>query len=46
MTIFPRIKDMGPEEALASRQPLLNYCKLDIWAMVKVSERLVQEAKI
>ena len=40
MTIFPRIKDMPPEEAAAARQALRNYCKLDTWAMVKVWERL------
>ncbi len=45
MTIFPRIKDMEPEEAKASRQALLNYCKLDTWAMVKVWERLEQRAQ-
>ena len=46
MTIFPRIKDMEPEEALASRQALLNYCKLDTWAMVKVWERLKEKAGV
>ena len=46
MTIFPLIKDMDPEEAEASRLALRNYCKLDTWAMVKVWERLVQQAKI
>jgi hypothetical protein len=45
MTIFPRIKDMAPEEAKASRQALLNYCKLDTWAMVKVWEKLKEVAK-
>ena len=40
MTIFPRIKDMEPEEAKASRQALLNYCKLDTCAMVKVWQKL------
>ena len=40
MTIFPRIKDMAPEEAKASREALLQYCKLDTWAMVKVWEKL------
>ena len=45
MTIFPRIKDMAPEEALASRQALLNYCKLDTWAMVKVWEKLKEMAE-
>ena len=45
MNIFPRIKDMEPEEAKASRQALLDYCKLDTWAMVKVWERLEQRAQ-
>jgi len=40
MTIFPRIKDMEPEEAEACREALLQYCKLDTWAMVKVWEKL------
>ncbi len=44
MTIFPRIKDMAPEEAQASRQALLQYCKLDTWAMVKVWEKLKEMA--
>ena len=45
MTIFPRIKDMEPEEAKASRQALLDYCKLDTWAMVKVWEKLKEMAE-
>ena len=45
MTIFPRIKDMEPEEAAASRKALLNYCKLDTWAMVKVWQKLKEMAK-
>ena len=43
MTIFPRIKDMEPEEAAASRKALLDYCKLDTWAMVKVWEELKEQ---
>ena len=46
MTIFPRIKDMEPEEAKACREALLNYCKLDTWAMVKVWEKLKEMAGI
>lgn len=46
MTIFPRIKDMAPDEADATRQALLNYCKLDTWAMVKVWEKLKEVAGI
>ena len=45
MTIFPRIKDMEPAEAKACREALLNYCKLDTWAMVKVWEKLKEMAK-
>ena len=41
MTIFPKIKDMQPDEAQAARKALLEYCKLDTWAMVKVWEKLV-----
>ena len=40
MTIFPRIQQMPPEEADASREALLRYCELDTWAMVKVWEKL------
>ena len=46
MTIFPRIKDMAPDEADATRQALLNYCKLDTWAMVKVWEKLKEVAGV
>jgi hypothetical protein len=42
MTIFPKIKDMDPEEAAASREALLRYCELDTWAMVKVWEKLMK----
>ncbi|OYP58487.1 DUF2779 domain-containing protein [Prevotella sp. P3-122] len=45
MTIFPRIKDMEPVEAAASREALLRYCELDTWAMVKVWEKLKEMAK-
>jgi hypothetical protein len=44
MTIFPKIKDMPPAEALAARTALLKYCKLDTWAMVKVWEKLKEVA--
>ena len=46
MTIFPRIKDMEPEEAAASREALLRYCELDTWAMVKVWEKLKEKAGV
>ena len=40
MTLFPRIKDMPADEALAARQALLEYCHLDTLAMVRVWEKL------
>jgi hypothetical protein len=36
---------MEPEEAKASRQALLNYCKRDTWAMVKVWQKLKEMAE-
>jgi len=45
MTLFPKIQDMSPEEAKASREALLRYCELDTWAMVKVWEKLKEVAK-
>lgn len=40
MDIFPKIKDMKPDEAVAAREALLRYCELDTLALVKVLERL------
>jgi len=45
MDIFPKIKDMSPTDAAAARQSLLEYCKLDTWAMVKVLEALKEIVK-
>ena len=45
MTIFPKIKDMPPEEQAVARKNLLAYCKLDTYAMVKVWEALVDAVK-
>lgn len=42
MTVFPKIKDMPPEEAAEARKNLLAYCKLDTYAMVKVWEKLCE----
>ena len=42
MDIFPRIKDMSPEDAATARHNLLKYCELDTYAMVKVWEELVR----
>ncbi len=40
MTIFPQIKDMPPKEREENRRNLLEYCKLDTLAMVKLWEKL------
>lgn len=42
MTIYPQIKDMTPEEQAATHQALLEYCKLDTLAMVKIWQKLVE----
>lgn len=42
MEIFPKIKDMPPQEQQIARQNLLNYCKLDTYAMVKVWQALIE----
>lgn len=42
MDIFPKIKDMPPEEAQKARRNLLEYCKLDTLAMVKVWQELLR----
>ena len=46
MTIFPKIKDMPPEEQAKARHDLLKYCELDTYAMVKVWEELVRAANV
>ena len=45
MTLFPKIKDMPPEEQQIARHNLLKYCELDTYAMVKVWEELVRVAE-
>lgn len=45
MSIFPRIKDMTPEEQQTARYNLLKYCELDTYAMVKVWEELIRVAE-
>ena len=42
MTLFPKIKDMPPEEQKKARHNLLKYCELDTFAMVKVWQELVR----
>ena len=38
--LFPHLKDMQPEEEKQARQALLDYCRLDTLAMVKVMSKL------
>lgn len=45
MSIFPRMKDMSVEDEKEARQALLEYCKLDTLAMVRVWEKLISVAK-
>ncbi|MGN0813261.1 MAG: DUF2779 domain-containing protein [Candidatus Coproplasma sp.] len=45
MDIFPKIKDMPPEEAQKAREQLLKYCELDTFAMVKLWQELVRVTK-
>lgn len=40
MTIYPKIKDMSPDEQQAARQALLEYCHLDTLAMVRIWQKL------
>ena len=42
MELFPRIKDLPPDEQQSARESLLRYCELDTYAMVKVWEELVR----
>lgn len=37
---FARMAEMSPDELEVSRKQLLEYCKLDTWAMVKIWEKL------
>ena len=45
MTIFPKIKDMNPDDQEKARNNLLKYCELDTYAMVKVWEELKRVAE-
>ncbi len=42
MTIFPLIKDMPIDEQIKARKNLLEYCKLDTLALVKVWQELTR----
>lgn len=45
MTLFPKIKDMSPEEQKQARAALLAYCRLDTLAMVRIWEKLNELVK-
>lgn len=45
MAIFPKIKDMPPEEQAITRRNLLRYCELDTFAMVKLWQKLMEVAQ-
>ena len=45
MTIFPKIKDLPPEEQAIARKHLLKYCCLDTYATVKIWQELVRVSK-
>lgn len=45
MSIFPKMKDMPPEEQAKARHDLLKYCELDTFAMVKVWQALCEAAE-
>ncbi len=45
MELFPLIQEMPPREQEIARRNLLDYCKLDTYAMVKVWQKLVEAAK-
>lgn len=40
MDVFPRLRNMEASERAYYRKALLEYCKLDTWAMVKIYEKL------
>lgn len=45
MTVFPKIKDMQEPQKSQTRKALLDYCKLDTLAMVKILEKLYDAVK-
>ena len=42
MNLYPALKDMSPEEETRARRALLDYCRLDTLAMVKVLSKLYE----
>ena len=45
MNAFPAMENMSAEELEQTRKNLLEYCKLDTFAMVKVWEKLREAIK-
>lgn len=45
MSIYPKIKDMTPDEQKITRHNLLKYCELDTFAMIKIWQELVNITK-
>lgn len=45
MDAYPRMKNMSEEERNETKKALLEYCKLDTFAMVKILEKLQQASK-
>ena len=45
MSIFPKMKDMPPEEQAKARHDLLKCCELDTLAMVKAWQALCEAAE-
>ena len=45
MTIYPEIAKMPPEDAEAAHKALLDYCKLDTLAMVRIWQKLQEFAR-
>lgn len=42
MNLFPKLQDMAPEDEAKARRALLDYCRLDTLAMVKVLGKLYE----
>lgn len=42
MNLFPRLQEMNPEEEAKARKALLDYCRLDTLAMVRILEKLYE----
>lgn len=45
MNLYPMLKDMSPADEARARRALLDYCRLDTLAMVKVLSKLYEAVK-